>query len=395
MSTHERPGLARLFFSFLVLGMTAFGGPAMVPFIRRMAVKRRGWITAESFDLGVATAQFLPGATAMQVAAYVGYRVRGVGGAVAAYLGFGLPAFGLMLGLSAIYFHARDAALAEAAFRGFKAVVTALVLSSALDFARSYLRSPLAAALALVAGVAFFLGGNPILILLAVCAVAALAFPREAARGDAVAEPEPAAAVPGGAWSHVGPALQVAAAPLAVLALLAWLRPDLFSLAVLMAKIDCFAFGGGYVSLPLMLHEVTSRGIMGEAMFMDAVALGQITPGPIIITAAFVGYWMSGVLGAAVGAAFVFTPSLLLLLLAVPWADRLSRSAVARRVLAGSLVTLVGLMAAIGLRFGLAVAWGPAEIFVGVGALLALRLRVNVLWVVGGGGLVSVLAALV
>src|SRR5512137_718075 len=97
------PSLGNLFAAFLRLGATAFGGPAMVAYIRELAVGRKGWLSARTFDDGVALCQVVPGATAMQTAAYVGLCVRGVPGAAASFLGFGLPAFGLMVVLSAVY----------------------------------------------------------------------------------------------------------------------------------------------------------------------------------------------------------------------------------------------------------------------------------------------------
>jgi chromate transporter len=106
----DKPSRTTLFFSFLKLGLTAFGGPAMVAYIREMSVERKQWLSDESFRDGVALCQSIPGATAMQTAAYVGLETRGITGALSAYIGFGLPAFFLMLALSTLYmgkpFHA-------------------------------------------------------------------------------------------------------------------------------------------------------------------------------------------------------------------------------------------------------------------------------------------------
>ena len=93
------PSLTQLFLAFLKLGVTAFGGPAMVPYIGKLAIKQRGWLDENTFHDGVALCQTIPGATAMQTAAYVGFRARGVSGAAVSFIGFGLPAFVLMVGL--------------------------------------------------------------------------------------------------------------------------------------------------------------------------------------------------------------------------------------------------------------------------------------------------------
>lgn len=383
----RRPGLGELFVSLLRIGCTAFGGPAMVPHIRRLAVERRGWLDEEQFRLGMSVCQLVPGATAMQAAAYVGLRTRGGLGALVAYLGFGLPAFLLMLALSALYFRTRDAAFAQSAFAGLKIIVTALVLDAAWNFSKRYLERPQHVLLALAAGIWLGLGGNPVWALGA-CCLLALALFRGAATPCAPGSP---ASRSGSARIGWGAALGGGLFLLLGLGGLALCDPARFDLAAMMARIDCFAFGGGYVSLPLMLHEVTSRGIMGEPMLMDGIALGQITPGPIVMTAAFVGYAQGGAGDALLATIFVFTPSFLFLSLAAPLGERLACSVPARRALAGSLVSLVGLMAATGARFLVAVSWGPMEIAVGLAAFVALRRGVDALWVVSAGALASLL----
>lgn len=378
----QRPGLPAIFLAFLRLGCTAFGGPAMIPYIRRMAVERRKWISPEDFELGMAAAQAIPGATAMQVAAWAGARARGVPGCLAAYLGFGLPAFLLMLTLSVLYFSARELPVVAALLGGLRVVVCALVANAAWDFARRYLISPLKALLALAAAVSFFFQLHPIGILVVICLAAALLFRDE---GQARAPRQQ-----GRKASRAAP-LKVAVVIALGLGLLWAVDDGLFDLAAMMARIDCFAFGGGYVSLPLMLHEVTSRGLMDETMLMEGIALGQVTPGPIVMTAAFVGYSAYGVLGAVVATVFVFAPSFFFVVLVEPAAGRVVQNRVVRRMLAGSLVTLVGLLAAITLRFVDSVQWGVWEGAIALAALVALRLKVDIIWVVLVGAAVSAL----
>ena len=379
-----RPSLFRIFLRFLKLGLTAFGGPAMVPYIRAMAVDREKWLDEDTFRLGMSVTQIIPGATAMQVAAFVGLRARGGPGALAAYLGFGLPAFLLMLGLTALYFSTRDLPGVMAAFKGLQLVIVALILHAAVNFAKRYLDSLPAQLLACVAGIWLGLKGNPILALVVVCALSVFVFRQERA-----AIPAKPAALDTGPLRFAG----LLAAALAVfVGGLYVLDPALFRLGLLMIKIDCFAFGGGYVSVPLMLHEVVEvRGWLTGAQFMDGIALGQITPGPIVMTGAFVGYAIAGVIGALVAAVTVFSPSLIFLCAAMPFADRLLASPVAQRVLKGSLISLVGLLAAVAVRFFLSVDWGVAEAVIALLAFLALRMKADILWVVIAGAAVSAL----
>jgi len=379
----QTPSLIRIFFQFLRLGMTAFGGPAMIPYIRAMAVEREKWVSEETFRLGMAVTQVIPGATAMQVAAYVGLRSRGGPGAVAAYVAFCLPAFLLMLGLTCLYVSTRDVPMLVAAFKGLQVIVVSLVLHAAINFAQRYLDSLKASLLAVMAGVWLGLKGNPILALVVVCILSIFLLKEE--QGNAfindsskpVGRPILSAAMIAGVFGMF-------------LGLLLWFYPALGNLALLMAKIDCFAFGGGYVSLPIMLHEVVeARNWLTPSQFMDGLALGQVTPGPIVVTATFVGYLREGFAGALVATIAVFTPSLIFTCLVTPFADKMAGSPLARRAFRGSLITLVGLMAAVAVRLAFDVEWGVGEGVIAITSFVALRRKIDILWVVLIGSILS------
>jgi chromate transporter len=157
-----------------------------------------------------------------------------------------------------------------------------------------------------------------------------------------------------------------------------------------MARIDLFAFGGGFSSVPLMLHEVVAvRDWMSEKAFMDGIALGQVTPGPIVITATFVGYHIAGLLGAIVGTVAIFSPSLVLVLALTPYFDRLQRSRFFHRAIRGAILSFVGMLGAVAVRFGFAAPWSIPSIILAVLALTALRFKVDILWVVLTGAIVA------
>ena len=130
------PSAAAIFGSFLRLGITAFGGPAMIAHIKEMSVIRNRWLTEETFKDGVVICQSVPGATAMQMAAYVGLRARGVRGAVASYAGFGLPAFLLMLALAVFYSGSRELPLVASLFQGLQVMVVAILANATFLFGR-------------------------------------------------------------------------------------------------------------------------------------------------------------------------------------------------------------------------------------------------------------------
>jgi chromate transporter len=380
------PSLAALFLAFLRLGATAFGGPAMVAYIRDLAVSKRRWLDDAAFRSGVALCQTLPGATAMQTAAYVGLRVRGFLGGLAAYVGFGLPAFCLMLALTALYRETQTLPITHALFQGLRAIVVALIGNAAWNFATGSIRSWRAAVLASIAAVALIASVNPILVIVG-CGLLGAWLLR-----DAGAASSRLAAIPG-SRDVLRPASALVLSAAAGIALLFWLDRPLFDLATTMLRVDLVAFGGGFASVPLMQHEVVDvRGWMSARTFMDGIALGQVTPGPIVITATFVGYLVRGVTGAVVSTLSVFFPSFVLVALIAPHFDRLQRVARFRGATRGALVSFVGLLAAVTVGFALATSWTVETVILAVAALAAFRLGADVLWVVLGGALFSLFA---
>ena len=377
--------LATLCLTFLRLGLTAFGGPAMVPYVRKVAVEKNTWLTPKEFQDGVALCQSIPGATVMQLVAYIGLKVHGPLGSLVSFIAFGLPAFVLMLILTIVYARTRNAQAVLSVFAGLQVIVVALVANAAYDFGRKTVKDWRDGLLALGAALFILAGGNPIL---AICAASLAGL---AAYGSlqtpASNPPDPVTqgtGAPGwGAWTLLG----LFCAGLAALYLA---DRRLFDLAALMAKVDLFAMGGGFASVPLMFHEMVElRGWFDGRTFMDGIALGQVTPGPIVITATFAGYLLRGFTGAVIGTVAVFSPSLILLWGVFPHFERLRHSAVFQRVLRGSLASFVGLLMAVALRFALAASWDLPSLALAAAALIALVLKVDVLWVVVAGAALS------
>ena len=379
--------LPRLFVSFLRLGLTAFGGPAMVAYIQDLAVKKNEWVSDESFRHGVAVCQSIPGATAMQVAAYVGLRASGPLGALATYVGFGLPAFLLMVAMAAFYGSAHDLAAVVSAFKGLQVIVVALVANATLGFGRTSIRKWQDGLLALGAAAFLVLRGSPIMAILASALLGLILYRESGLRAEVKGKTDNVALL-----KNLGAPLFLVSALLAVLLALYFWDRKLFDLSALMLKVDLFAFGGGYASVPLMLHEVVgARHWMDSKTFMDGIALGQVTPGPIVITATFVGYLIAGLPGALVGTVSIFTPSLVILMAVVPYFDRLQGNPFFQRGLRGALVSFVGLLLAVTIQFTLAIHWDVYQILIVAVAFLALRFKVDILWVVLVGAVVSVL----
>jgi len=308
--------LYRLFLSFLRLGLTAFGGPAMIPYIRKVTVEQKKWIDGGSFRDGLAFCQTIPGATAMQMSAYVGLKARGLAGAALSFVGFGLPAFVLMTVLSALYTRTHSLPTVVSAFNGLQVVIVAIVANATVMFGRTSLKGWKDGAIGLAAAIAFILGVTPIVTILLAAPAGALIYRGEPLAGKAAAT----------ARSHVSTRsllLLLAVVGLAF-AFLFVAQPTFFDLATLMAKIDLFAFAGGFSSVPLMFHEIVDvRHWLDNSTFLNGIALGQITPGPIVITATFVGYLLYGLPGAAVATVSIFLPSFLVMVVAAPYFGRL------------------------------------------------------------------------
>lgn len=379
--------LLNIFIVFLKLGCTAFGGPAMIPYIRRDVVDRFGWVSEKEFDAGMGVAQIVPGATAMQVAAWAGLRSRGVFGALAAYIGFGIPAFAMMAVLSFIYFKYGNVEAVNSIFTGLKAVVTALVANATINFARLYLKKPLHWILGLATVGMLIAGSGPIAALISVCFVSVfLLRDVQAPRQEETIE----------TTSGVGRTIAVIIAVAALTLLLYIYDSQLFTIALTMMKIDIFAFGGGYVSLPLMLHEVVeNHGWMSRTVFMDGIALGQITPGPIVMTSAFVGYSLRSLAGAAVATIAVFAPSFIIVNAVAPFYDKLRSSVIMQRALHGSLISLVGLMAYLTGKFLTALAIAPLPLLILAISFIAIYKGMDILKVVLFCSLLSLIAGMI
>lgn len=383
-SYQKIPSVWSLFLSFFQLGLTAFGGPAMVAYIKDLSVKKKKWLDEQSFKDGVVICQSIPGATAMQTAAYVGLRARGIIGALFAYIGFGLPAFVLMLILSFLYVKYNSLNQVGALFRGLAVIVVAIVANATYSFGKGSIKEYKELVIAMLAVILFWNGVSPFLVIIGAALVGIVFFSADKSAKSFVPDQ-------GNSNTRIYKEIGLLFILLvAVLIGLYYTNTKLFKLATLMLKIDTFAFGGGFASVPLMLHEVVSvKGWMDYKTFINGIALGQITPGPIVITATFVGFVVYGIMGAIIATISVFTPSFLILVLITPVFDRLKASILFLRATKGILASFVGLLFFVTIKFALSVPWDVADVLLGVSALAALIKKVNILYVVLIGAIVS------
>lgn len=383
-AAHNLPTVAGLFVSFLRLGATAFGGPAMIAYIRDLSVNRKGWIDQEGFKDGLVLSQSIPGPTVTHTAAYVGLRTRGLAGALAAYVGFGFPAFLFMLGFSALYAASRSLPWTSSVFSGLQVIVTAIVAHATFTFGKSSLRHYVHAILAAASAAAFGLGASPFYVILGAACAGILFLSRKGNQQTTIADRKD--------FPGVVPSLGLMAVLVLGLLSLYLFSPKLFSLALVMCKVNIFAFGGGFASLPLMLQEVVNvRGWLDERTFMDGIALGQVTPGPIITTATFVGYLTNRLFGAVVATIAVFAPSFIILVLTAPFFNRLKASPVFSKATRGILASFVGLLLFVTVKFAFAVPWDLFRVILVLATLAALLKKVDLLYIVLIGAALSLL----
>ncbi len=357
----------------------------MVAYVRDLSVKRNQWLDEKAFKDGVALAQSIPGATVMQLAAYVGLRSQGIGGALLSYVGFGLPAFVLMLILAVFYERSRNISQIISLFNGLQVIVVAIVANALYSFGKGTVKSYREFVLSALSAALFWSGISPFPVIIGSALTGAVLF-RDAEPGI----PSTSRHENNGPMvKHIALLLLIL---LAGLSALYFVNTKLFNLALMMLRIDLFAFGGGFGSLPLMLHEIVNvRGWMDYRTFMDGVALGQVTPGPIIITATFVGYLVYGFAGAIVATTAIFTPSFLILITVTPLFDRIKTSAHFLKATKGILASFVGLLFFVTVQFLLNVPWDGIKVFVGLAALTALLKKVDVLYVVLIGAVISII----
>jgi chromate transporter len=382
----SQPSIKQLFGTFLRLGLTAFGGPAMIAYIRKVSVEQKHWLEANSFNDGVALCQMIPGATAMQVTAYVGLKKRGLAGAAVCYIGFGLPAFLLMMTFAALFSYTHNLPVVVSAFKGLQAITVAIVANATVIFGRTTLKTWKHFLIAGFAAALFGLNANPVLVIFPAAIVGlVLIKPKQAAQPKNTSISSPVI------WNFKAIILIITSVLVGFLLLFIFNR-ELFNLAVLLFRIDLTAFGGGFASIPLMLHEIVDvRHWMDGATFMNGIVLGQVTPGPIVITATFIGYLLQGPLGGSVATISIFLPSFLLVMGVSPFFDRLRASPYFNKAIGGVLCSFVGLLFTVIFRFAGNVQWNFQLILLASAALIALLLKVDILWVVGIGLIISVI----
>jgi chromate transporter len=356
------------------IGATSFGGPpAQIALLRELTVERRRWIDAREFEDANAATQLLPGPGGTQLAIYCALRAGGRAGAVAGGLAFILPGLLAVLAISAVALSDAPPLWIRAVGSGAAAAVVAVVVQAGLQLGWSALtarRGGLlwrAVAYMVIGVAATVLAGPAVVLVLVACGLVELGWRRRPGTGAAALSPAMAA---------------LAATGAAALPALAWTA----------LKVGALSYGGGFVIIPLMHGDaVETYGWMTDAQFANAVAYGQLTPGPVVHTVAIVGWAAAGLGGALLAAAIAFAPSFIVVGVIGDRFAQLRESSTARAFLDGAGPAAVGaiLGAAVPLVGALEEGWQWAVL---AAAALALALGRPAFWALAGGAVAGLVA---
>lgn len=369
------------------IGITGFGGPpAHIALLRRLCVQRNSWLSEAEFEDGIAATSLLPGPASTQLAIFCGWRLAGPLGAIVGGACFIVPGLAIILVLSALYLeHSPPAAVIGAAAGAGAAVPAIAVAAAAGLIPASWLRAgTMTAARArwvyyLAAGaVAANLAGEYLVIVLLGCGLLEWLVSRRTAGGERAADR---------AKRRTGLLIPVAAKALTA--------GTLGSLAWVAVKVGALSFGGGFVIIPLMQHDaVHTYHWMTTAQFLGAVALGQVTPGPVVLTVGVVGYAAAGVAGCLLAVLIAFAPSFAFVLAGGRHFEAFRRNTAARAFLGGAGPAAIGAIggAAITLGLGLTQYW-QVGVLVAVAAWM-LVLRRGVVVAIVGAAAIGVVVAL-
>ena len=369
--------LAEVAALFLKLGFTAFGGPAAhIGIMHNEVVARRKWLTDEGFlDLLGAT-HLIPGPNSTEMAIHIGYLRAGWRGLLAGGICFVAPATLIVLGLSWLYVRFGTLPQAEWLLYGIKPVVIAVIAQALWVLGSKALKNRQLALTGAAVFALYFFGINEIALLFGGGLIAAII-----ANWRRLKKPPPLVLLPFG-----GMGLAQTALPFSL--------PLLF---LTFLKIGAMLYGSGYVLLAFLRADFVLRlGWLTDQQLLDAVAIGQVTPGPLFTTATFIGYLLNGVPGALLATLGVFLPSFVFVVISNPLIPKIRNSTWANSLLDGVNASSLGLMAAVTLQL----ASNPlTDFYTGVIAIfsliLLLRYKVNSTWLIAGGALAGFLISFV
>jgi chromate transporter len=384
----SRPRTKELFRGGLFLGVVGFGGGlSVLANIEAFAVQKKRWLTDREFTNAATVAQMLPGGASANTLAYIGLRFGGWRGALAAYAGFAIPGFLAVVALAWAYTRFGTTPNLDTVLGGFNAAVVGIIASITLKMVRTSVSRLWQMGVAALALLFSAVGNAPPgeIVLVAIAAGLAVDLGTKRARLASVrrrrkTDIEPPVALPDEGHpldSPKSPSQPLSSPwPLAIFAVLAAARvtgadAELLRLGLTFFRTGLGAYGGGFAIVPHLKGVIDARGWLSDRQFADAVAIGKLTPGPVLLLATFIGYVRSGFVGATVATVAIFAAPFLLVVLAGSTLDRLRSRRFVRAGLRGLTPAVLGLMAAAAIALGDQLS-GESEIGIAVAVALTL-----------------------
>jgi chromate transporter len=371
---------------FLRLGLTAFGGPAAhIALFRDEVVTRRKWITNEHFLDMLGAANLIPGPNSTEMAIHIGYVRAGWRGLIAAGVCFIGPAALIVGTLAALYVQYGTTPTAEWLLYGIKPVIIAVIVQAIWGLLRTAVKTWFLGVIGVTVFILYVLGINEIVLLFGGGLLTMLVVNAQRLRTAPTGSH-------GGTfvlWGLLGSILMQTGAAISV-------PVSLGLLFLTFLKIGSVLYGSGYVLLAFLRNDfVEHLGWLTNQQLLDAVAIGQFTPGPVFTTATFIGYKIAGVAGAVLSTIGIFLPSFIFVLISNPFIPRMRRSPWLSALLDGVNVAALGLMAAVTLELGLNAIVDPLTMIIAIGAaILLIHYKVNSTWLIIAGAIIGVVSHL-
>jgi chromate transporter len=370
VSSANKVSLRELAGFFLRLGTTAFGGPAAhIAIMEDELVRRRKWLSREKFLDLLGASNLIPGPSSSELAIHIGYLLGGWPGLLVAGICFILPAACMVGGLAWAYVHFGKLPEVPAILYGVKPVVIAVILQALWGLGRTAIKTTYLGFVAVLSVLLSVFALHPLLLLLLAGGLACLPHLR-AQRLSLSALPS----------------LTISSAALATATTF-----SLSSLFLIFLKIGAIVFGSGYVLLAFLRADlVSNRGWLTDAQLVDAVAVGQVTPGPVFTTATFIGFILGGIRGAVLATIGIFVPAFILVAVSGPLVPRIRKSKIAGAILDGVNVASLALMAVVTWQLGRASIMDVVTVVLAIASLFVLlRFRFNSAWLVLIGSVIG------
>jgi len=392
----SQPSLFSLFWIFIKIGSTAFGGfMALISVVKNYLVDREQLLTDDDMLDGISLATILPGPVAVNVVAYAGYRIRGISGAMICATAVILPSFLLILFLSYAYFTWGEIPAVNNIFKGILPAVAAIIVATSINMGRKSLSGYIEVSIAIIAMLILILIGGFYSTLIIIFSAGLL--------GWVLFKKNPSSSKPTDnldstfKQNHNLTSLLSLVGTSILIFIITLVQSQTYIAAKLLATfagMSVLLFGGGFVFIPLIQESVVETyQWVSHKEFIDAIAMGQITPGPILISATFIGYKVAGVFGAVMATIGIFAPPAMIMLICTHYLQLLKESENIKAILKGVRCAVIGMIAAAGYVVSMSAETSLISVVIFIAAMIALlKFKLEVVWIIPASGIIGLIA---